>query len=508
MRELVRSCSYTVLLIPLLFVLSACGSDTVAQRVEEPVILRGDGVARPQIEGPVSGGQGQPFLATTTFDLAEAGYSEAEFFLSGTASSYRTETALQSDGHWSVHPAGEAAYRTRIVVYRPIDPRKFNGTVIVEWLNVSGGLDAASDWLMGHRVLVREGFAWVGVSVQYAGVEGGGSLLGLITADLKTMDRERYGSLVHPGDSFTYHIFSQVAQAIRRPGTVRPLGDLDVRAVIAAGESQSAFRMVTYANGVHPIADIYDGFFIHSRGGNGLAAAALSELPQAEIAVPNATLIRSDLNVPVFTFQTETDLTILGSASIRQPDTDRLRLWEVAGTAHADTYTTIVGAEDRGNSPAIADLILTTSPVIGFDCAQPVNSGPQHFVLNAALHAMNRWVREGIAPPLAPLLEVAGGTLPSLLRDQYGNAKGGIRTPYVDVPIAKFTGDARGSILCLLFGTTTPFTAERLAELYPTHDAYVRAYEDATDRAVRAGFILPEDARLMKSAAAASSVGR
>lgn len=64
------------------------------------------------------------------------------------------------------------------------------------------------------------------------------------------------------------------------------------------------------------------------------------------------------------------------------------------------------------------------------------------------------------------------------------------------------------SILCLLFGTTTPFTAERLAELYPTHDAYVRAYEDATDRAVRAGFILPEDARLMKSAAAASSVGR
>lgn len=497
-------CSFAVLTI-VAALAAGCGEDDVfsPSATSTPASMRGGDVSTPTIEGPITGGKGTPFVASTTFDLGQVGYSGTEYFLSGTARGYTTKDALAVDGKWSVTPGDTAAYKTRIVVYRPIDPVRFNGTVIIEWLNVSGGLDAAADWLTAHTELIRGGFAWVGVSAQAVGVEGGLSVLGMPVTPLKTVDPERYGSLVHPGDSFSYDIFSQAAQAIRRPPGPSPVGDLKIAAVIAAGESQSAFRLVTYIDAIHPLADIYDGFFVHSRGGGSIGMAPLSEAPQSRIAVPGSAHIREDLNVPVLTFETETDLTFLSYVSARQPDSERFRLWEVAGTAHADTYTTAVGSADLGTSADAAKLVVTSTPVAGVSCQAPINSGPQHFVVNAAIAALNQWVRRGTPPAIAPRIEVAA----RIVRDVNGNAIGGIRTPQVDVPIATFTGDGKGSILCLLFGTTTPFDATKLASLYPDHNAYVSAFDAATDRAVQAGFILPPDAELMKAAAATDDIG-
>ena len=84
--------------------------------------------------------------ATTDF-----GYATDEYFVSGTANGQ--------------------PYKTRILVYRPTNPKTFRGTVVVEWLNVSGGVDAAPDWVQGHVELLREGVAWVGVSAQIVGVD-------------------------------------------------------------------------------------------------------------------------------------------------------------------------------------------------------------------------------------------------------------------------------------------------------------------------------------------------
>ena len=242
---------------------------------------------------------------------------------------------------------------------------------------------------------------------------------------------------------------------------------------------------------------------IHRRadGGGGIATAPLSEAPQPVITTPDTAPTRDDLDVPVLTLQTETDLTFLESVAARQPDTARFRLWEVAGTAHADTYVAGVGITDLGDSPAAARLVITKSAVPGVTCRAPINSGPHHFVAKAAIAALNRWVRQGTPPPIAPHLEVSADPPYALAHDAHGNALGGIRTPQVDVPIATFSGDGRGSIVCLLFGMTTPFAAPTLAELYPTNDAYVTAFNAATDRAVQAGFILGPDAALMKAAA-------
>ena len=462
-------------------------------------------VPSPALEGPI-GGPGAPTIASTSFDLAQVGYLQEEYFIGGTASAYVNTGPLGADGMWTVTADEAAAYKTRILVYRPSSRKKFNGTVVVEWLNVSGGLDAAPDWTAAHTELIRDGFAWVGVSAQFTGVEGGGGLLGIVDLPLKKVNPARYGGLSHPGDSFSYDIFSQAGQAIRQASGGRPLGDLKPKRLIAAGESQSAFRMVNYIDAIHPIAHVYDGYFVHSRGG--LTTAALSEAPQPAIPTPGTAAIRSDLDVPVLTLETETDLTFLAYAAARQPDAANFRLWEVAGTAHADTYTIATGAADRGDSPDIVGLVVSASPLPGIiACDTPINSGPQHFVVNAAFAALDRWVRRGKPPGSAPRLEVAAGPPVTVMTDGNGNALGGIRTPQVDVPIATFTGEQAGSILCRLLGTTAPFADAKLAALYPNHKTFVSRYNAALKRAVRAGWILRPDAKLMKRWAAASGIG-
>ena len=207
----------------------------------------------------------------TNFDLSQVGYESSEYFLSGTANSYVPVNPLTSDGKWTVTTGASSPYTTRIAVDRPIDPRKFNGTVVVEWLNVSGGLDDAPDWTLTHNELIREGFAWVGVSAQRVGVQAAA-----------TTDPSEYSSLSIPSDSFSYDIYSQAGQTIRND-SAQVLGGLTPHKLIAAGESQSAGRMMTYIDAVQPMAHVYNGFLVHSQFGIG---AALSQAPQASCRPP------------------------------------------------------------------------------------------------------------------------------------------------------------------------------------------------------------------------------
>ena len=462
-----------------------------------------DSAAIPEVSGPVTGGDG-PFVAGTSFDLASVGYEQAEYFLTGDAQAYVNGGTLRSDGRWTVRPARKAPFVTRILVYRPIDPRRFSGTAVIEWLNVSSGLDSAPGWITGHVELLREGHAWVGVSAQFLGIEGPPRIPGLPLGGLKTNDPERYGALTHPGDSFSYDIFSQAGQAVRY-GDPSPLGDLSLQFLIATGESQSAGRLVTYVNAIDPVDHVFDGFLIHSRGGG---SPRLSQDPEPDVPTPSVVRIRTDRGVPVLTFQTESDT--IRSIPDRQRDAGRHRLWEVAGTAHADTYTLLIGWTDVGVDPSVYDVTVTSSPIPGIiDCASPINSGPQHPVLKAAIAALDRWIRRGEAPRSAPLLEVSGRSSPAYVLDELGNVEGGIRTPWVDAPVAKLSGLGQtGAMFCNLFGTTIPFDEATLDELYPDHAAYVSAVRTSAERAVRKGFLLRPDADLVIEAAEQSDIGR
>ena len=138
-------------------------------------------------------------------------------------------------------------------------------------------------------------------------------------------------------------------------------------------------------------------------------------------------------------------------------------------------------------------------------CDTPINTGPQYAVLSAAFVQLDRWVRTGKPAPRAPRFTIVDG---KIARDDHGNALGGIRTPLVDAPVSALSGSGQtGASFCRLFGTTRPFDAATLSTLYPTHDAYVTAFEKSANRAVRAGFLLAADARQLVAAAEQSTVG-
>ena len=485
-----------------LLVIGGCSSgddddsgDRGAGDQEPAAPVPGADVSRPTVTGPVTGGaQDKPWLAMPADVRDDADYVEEEYFLAGDATAYKTaDGSLGEDGRWDVSPAGTAAYKTRVLVRRPKDADEFDGTVFVEWLNVTAGTDGDPDFGLTNAELLSHGSAYVGVSAQKAGIESGGAALpieGVTIQALRQWDPERYGSLTHPGDQYSYDIFSQAAQAVRRPGKVDILGGLKPRHVIAMGESQSGARMVSYVNAAHPVAEIYDGFLIHSRGGGGSPLDASGSILGEGIA-----RIRDDLKVPVLQFETETDLFgPLGFARARQDDTDLLRTWEVAGTAHAD----------RG----ILDYNRDLAEDSGFDMAEQcgsINSGPQPQVVRAAVAALRAWVVNGKTPPAAPRLELSGE---AIARDERGIALGGIRTPVVDAPISIETGVAPPgrSVICMLFGDSKPFDAATLAKLYPTHDDYVSAVTSSADAAVSAGFLLQADADAYVDAAKEAKV--
>jgi hypothetical protein len=489
-----------------------------------------DSVPTPSVEGPILPGSGISFLGSTLFPPTTVGYEQSEFFLSGNATAYSSSAPLAKDGRWHVTPETTAPYKTRIVVYRPTDPARFDGTVVVEWLNVTGGIDAPAAWLNAHDEMIREGMAFVGVDAQAGGINGEpGSIA---TEDgvggIKQTDPARYGTLNHPGDSFSYSIYQQAGEAVRKDAS-QILSGLTPKRVIALGESQSAFRLVTYIDALQSSSSgIYDAYFVYSRGGDG---ADLSQAPQRTITTPTPTYIRTDLHVPVFMFETESDLLGLGYLAARQPATTVIREWETAGTAHDDTYGLLYARTDTGNVTADSDAFNSMlhppeDPIPGIvDCAAPINAGSHTYELRAALSEVNHWLTSGRPPRQSPRLDVDATNHHAFRADSNGNALGGIRSPQVAAPVATLSGVGQpgsssvpanagaetstvsGQALCGIFGTTVPFTAAKIATLYPTHATFVKKWDEATAAEVTQGYLLPADARALDIVAAQSTVG-
>jgi hypothetical protein len=432
----------------------------------------------------LTGGNG-PFIGAATGLDAPTGYVQHEYAASGTATAYEVVGGQDLDGKWTFQPSTTADYVTRVLVRYPESAADASGTAIVEWLNVSGGVDANPDYASFEEEVVRQGHIWIGVSAQLIGVEGGPVLVTVAAPGvpdvtgkgLKTIDPDRYGSLSHPGDGYSYDIFTQVARAVRAGGDL--LGGVTPDVVLAAGESQSAIALTTYYDGVQPLTEAFDGFFIHSRGNVSLPLVGPGEYADlaGSITTSSPALLRDDLDAPVIELQAESDLLgVLNSVDVRQPDSDVFRLWEVAGTSHADAHL-------------LGDLAST------IDCGVPINDGPMHIVAKAALRSLDTWVRGGQAPPSAPQIDLVDGPPQDIDRDADGIALGGIRTPPVDVPVDVLSGKPgpNSDLICILLGSTTPLSDTRIAELYASRADYESAYADDAQAAIDAGFVLADD---------------
>lgn len=277
-------------------------------------------------------------------------------------------------------------------------------------------------------------------------------------------------------------------------------GQLDAKRFVALGESQSALYMTTYINAVDPLAEVYDGFLVHSRFG---PAAPLdgSSIFEEQHRTTDAVRFRPDLRVPVITIITETDLLggpRVGYHKARQPDSDRLRVWEIPGSAHADNYTIHVAPIDTGTAP-LRDIVAAYAPtdmLMGEKLAHCINFAPQHhYVVQAALAGLHEWVQEGDPPPKAPPIRLTETVPAKLIVDEDGIATGGIRTPWVDVPLARTSGlGCSQNALSMIFGSGEMFDADTLHRLYPRGAVeYVERFTSALNSAIEARFVLARD---------------
>lgn len=476
--------------------------------------------AGPQISLPPPGTHGFP-LGASALDLGRYGYVEKEFLMAGSATSYSALGNLAGDGTWDAQPSGiTGQYQVRLMVRRPAAPRRFNGTVLVEWLNVSGFVDRSPEWAFMYEEIMRRGYAYVGVTTQYIGARA--------LQSWETGEGARYSGIVHPGDSFSYDIFSQAGRAVRNPqaGEPRPLGPLTprIRELVAMGQSQSGDRLVTYTNAIQPGAQVYDALIIHSAfSSSPLSQASAAAFPTfgtiplwpgmpvtPEISTPQPVRIRTDLNQPVIYIGTETEVNSpdIANGLHQQADDHLIRVWEIAGAGHADVDSLAVMDADLAKSGALLPSV---------SCGDlPTNDGKANGqVSRAAIVALQRWLRRGIRPPIGPRLQIDYSTDPFMLdRDAAtGIVRGGIRLPDVEVPVKTLTGvrpAGAGSAFCFLFGGSDPWNADTdsfdglsydpsptpepdLATLYPTRSAYTFSVFLSSLRALFGGFMLPAD---------------
>ena len=442
--------------------------------------------SRAVVTGPVTGGcRGWPFGATV-LDVEALGYSEAEYFLAGRATRYREVpgTELGRDGHWQAEAAGTAEYKTRMLVYRPIDAARFNGTVIVTWNNVTAGYD-----LFGTESaeIFEGGFALVCVTTQKVGIEG----LPPVQQGLAAWDADRYGSLSIPSDDYSFDIFTQAARAVGASRTtldVDPLAGLDVKHAVAQGASQSAGRLATYVNAVAPVEAAFDGFILTIYFGRGTPLEvgdtvvninAPAEAASVRDRLEGQNLLRDDLGVPIFVVNSE--LEAIACRTVRQPDTDTLRYWESAGTCH-------VSQQGRNARQQMTDRDQLV--VRGAD--EGINAIPMNPLYDAAYHHMHRWLAHDAPPPNQPRVEFTDAG--EVVRDEHGIAKGGVRLPQADVPLAQNSAiPLAEDIYSVLGGSSHPFSKEKIEALYGDRETFLAKFEASAEAAAEAGVIRPRE---------------
>jgi len=450
----------------------------------------------PQVRGPIPSHPGSPGRDYTFFasdlDLPARGYVEQEFFYRGTANVYDATVAPGIGARPTPSPTANVVstghpYTTRMVVRRPANPAAFNGTVVVEWLNATSQYDVEALWFRTHEFLMRDGYAWVGITAQSAPITN--PALGLKAfsptryADLDLTD----GGRLTTGDPLSFDVYAQGVQAVRGAGVLGPLRHR-TRTVVAAGVSQSAGRLSVFANAIQP------------RG---------PAVTDAVLLYVGGERLREDLGLPVFKVLSETEFASAPTSganeiSSLQPDTDRMRTWAVAGTSHSDWASFAVRyALLRRDQPTAS---------LRDSCARPSRSRiPDRYTLSTATAHLVTWARHGVAPPTAPLIALGPDGL-TVQRDGRGNALGGLRLAPFAVPVALDTGvnenPPGGTGLCFLNGTHVPFDTATLNALYPARGAYLSQFTRAVVRNVRDGYVLPADAAEMLRDAAASIAGR
>jgi hypothetical protein len=491
-------------------------------------------VPTPTVAGPiVSTSSDFPFIADGfgPEPPVPSGYEESEYFVSGRASLYEysaTGVRVIAPCPPSVGALGcrGLPYTTRLLVKRPIDPRRFSGTVIVEPFNPSSGYDIANVWDRSWPYFVRQGDVFVGWTSRYEPIRA-----------LKQFEPRRYAGLRWGNnsavdDGITFDIAAQIGALFTRNGPGSPLNRLKVRHVFETGFSQDGGFTFTQADVFNAIdrlpngAAVYDGYVPGGTVGPSDINFGLTAAGSLSPGDPRHRMQPRDS--PVIQISTETEEALLGVPTglpYRRPDSnarnDRYRLWEVAGASHISNDLGSWQITEERDLAEIERIPLAAlpptgcahqqyepGPWVGVNGALDPNPYPFGYVADAAFADLTKWVDDGTPPPHAARIQVNNARAGTIVRDRFGNALGGLRTPFVDVPTATFSPiddsahATQFSGLCPLIGFSTPFGHATLHALYPNHPDYVaRVTREANELVGKDFWVASDAAQVVRQAA-------
>jgi hypothetical protein len=410
-----------------------------------------------------------PFGAAA-ISLAKYGYTETEYFATGKAKRYRgagnasLETATVIDSNHS--------YKTRVLVRKPA-ASKFNGTLIVEWTNVTIGVDADFVFAEAGEQFLRQGYAYAVVSAQKTGIDAlkGWSparygTLSDSVSDVDPRDNSSVDAMNHR-DSLSWDIFSGVAAALKN-NTVAgsPLAGLKIKAMIATGQSQSASRLTGYYNTIQPIYRLFNGFIFWDRATNAL---------------------RSDVTAPGISINSEgLELYYARPFAANGANT---RTWDIAGSTHgskyAAAYVDAMFQRDRGLR-GLSGTPMTFTDWIAPSCqSTPVFSTvPNGQVIAAGMNAVLAKVLHGTAMP--DNVRFQRDENGDIMRDVNGQALGGLHLSALDAPTATlnaFNPASPAAFPCNVSGSRVELTKAQLVTRYGTTATYMQQVTDI-DRAL------------------------
>ena len=465
----------------------------------------------PRVTGPIPvTADSRPFMAAadsqTPLNLSAHGYVEEEFFISGMANVYDWDAS----GNVIVRTV-DTPYTTRILMRRPIDRARFSGTIWVDMLSPARGYDFAENWGTTNYYMMDHGDASIGITMFPATIRA-----------LRKFDPKRYAimSMANPAPplqacgqggrggydyemetGLRWDIVSQVGALLKSNLPSRPLAGFKVERVFLYG--QTGGDMPAYVGAIHQFANlengkpVWDGYFIKDGGGP-------TSLNQCGQRVPDGDprrMIRN-INVPVIRLLVEN--MVLAIYDARRPDSDepgdRYRLYEIPGATHSDGTSVFNWMPSLQTLAAMNSEVVTPYWPFTFSCSPAVGLSdfPVHYFVAGAMRNLDEWVRTGTPPPRGDRIQVVNGGSPTaaIVRDQFGNAAGGIRSPYVDVPAATYYENFSN---CRNMGYKIPFDWRKMQELYGNYENYQGKFNAEVDRLVKERWIDAAYAPRMKA---------
>jgi len=464
-------------------------------------------VPLPQVRGPLPvTADSFPLLAASrtqeAVDLAALGWVEEEYLVSGSASVYDWEDQTRI----GVITA-DAPYATRLLLRRPADPARFNGTVVVELLNDARVYDWAFLWALSSTYFVEQGVVWVGITHTPQAAEA-----------LKTFDAVRYAGVGFPNprpdetcgpqnttspfeEGLQWDIFSQVGALLKSGAASAPLAGFDVQYLYMTSHHGQAGTFASTLHGNALLASgkpVYDGYLLESAD----ATMRLRRCGSAPAAGDPRQVARN-VGVPVIRIVPQGEA--LAAAVSRREDSDTasdpFRQYEIPAAPRMDSLY-------FRHLPLIEDQVKAGQPVsngkwpYNYRCSPDIDllDFPlKRYLVNGAFANLDRWVRTGKLPPRAERLAIRNPGTPEAAfeTDVHGNVRGGLRHTWVEVPVARYAANSPGG--CNTLASREDFGWALLQELYDSPDNYVARASASVDAMLAQGWITASDAARMRA---------